>query len=290
MEFLEYIDESINELETELNINEIESNGFTVRYGNKVCYFTKTSEQLLPEDDLKKDYIDKYNNDLEKLKTVVNDYKENLLSAYQIKIKEYDEKINEYNEKINRKCEIPIIYKRHNDLGLSVVLDNEHNNDILWYFNCVYSPKYVNNRRIEPSFAKRLLTPITILIKTTNYKVYSIKVLKIIGHEKFQHYHSLTSSSDCWGDFKYNGVEIYNADQALDFARKVLLLLDTINEYSIGKRNPKGLSRFDTIKKHLLDETNIDPKKVRNSSKHTRSGFNIDVNDHISDNMVWSTS
>ena len=121
--------------------------------------------------------------------------------------------------------------------------------------------------------------------------VENVRVLKIIGHDKFRHYHSLSATSDCWGDFNYSGVKIEDADEALEYSRKALLVLDTINEFSLGTRNPKGLSRFDTLKKHLLKEDdNVEDTRSTINSRNSRSGFDTDVNDTISEEMVWTTA
>jgi len=282
---LDNIDININKQD----VDSIVSDGITLRSGNKLFSFSVVEENILPDDDIKKEYQEKVDSMFETMKREAQTYKDQLKQAFDLKNDILTEKISEYKEKIKDASPMPEISTVYADKGLSVAKSEE---GLKWYFNCVYAPKYINNKIIDPAFAKRLMTPITIEITTNNEdKVTNIRVLKIIGHTKFRHYHSLSSTSDCWGDFKYAGEVIGNADKALIFATKVLLLLETINEYSLGTSNPKGLSRFSTLKKHIIEDSDVsdENKKSTINSRNERSGFGVDVNDEISRDMVWST-
>ncbi len=287
MRILEF-DGSFEDVVGAPTVDDIKADGFTIRSGNKLLHLSVTEEKILPEDELKKEYSEKIKEIYNKLISETQSYKNTLKQAFDVKISEYNEKLEQLKKKETKISTLPDIQDKHAHEGLSVVNSND---GIKWYFNCVYNPKYINNKRIEPSFAKRLMTPVTIEISTRDNIVYGIRVLKIIGHEKFLHYHSLNGTADCWGDFRFSGDRIETADEALVYARKVLLLLDTINEFSLGKRNPKGLSRFDTLKKHLLnDNDDQNDKKTGINSRNQRSGFDTSINDEISNDMVWTTS
>lgn len=285
MEIFEYdgFDDTVNTP----SVDDIKAEGITVRSGNKLLKFTVSEEVVLPEDELKQEYSERMDVIVKKLTNDCSEYRTTLKTSYDMKVQELDEKLRKLRDKERSVSVLPDIHPLHASQGLSVVSDGDK---IIWYFNCVYNPKYVNEQRIEPAFAKRLMTPITIAITTINDKVSNLKVKKIIGHEKFHHYHSMSNSSDCWGGFSYSGDIVNDADQALVYARKVLLLLDTINEFSLGRRNPKGLSRFNTIKNHLLEKDEVsEDKKTQINSRNARSGFNTDINDEISNDMVWNT-
>jgi hypothetical protein len=121
-----------------------------------------------------------------------------------------------------------------------------------------------------------------------------MRIVKIIGHKKFQHYHSLSDNVDCWGGFKPIGVKIDDPNDVISLAKKALVVLETINEFSIGKRNPKGLSRFNTLIKHIqpvsdTDENTNTIKKSTIYSRNSRTGFDQEINDSNSEN-VWSTT
>jgi len=271
-------------------VDNIKADGITVRVGNRVMVMSVTDEVSLPEDDLKKEYEEKLAEAKSQTNEIIDRHKSDLNEAYRVKARELDKKIKEYEEKIRERITIPPVSREFADQGLSVAGDGRGR--IYWYFNCVYAPKYVNNKRIDPKFAKRLMTPICIEIRAnSDFKVENIRVVKIIGHQKFRHYHSLSNSSDCWGDFTYSGVDVSDQEKALDMAKKSLVVLETINEYSLGTRNPRGLSRFDTIKKHLLDDdAEVSESDNRTNTRNARSGIeSTNVNQNLAGDVgVWS--
>lgn len=270
------------------DLKDITTDGISVRMGNKVVKLSVTEEVILPEDELKKEYDSHLEEAYRTLKTDSDRFKDELKQVYDNKVVKLDEEIQKYKRLSKDTSPMPVITPEQSKIGLSVSKSKE---GFYWYFNGVYAPKYVNNRVIETSFAKRLMTPVTILMKTNeDDSIYDVKVLKIIGHEKFRHYHSMSAHSDCWGDFQYGSLKITNAEEAIEIGRKCLLILETINEFSLGTTNPRGLSRFNTIKNHLLDEKKEEePKKTSTNTRNSRSGFDTNINDDIREEMVWST-
>jgi hypothetical protein len=285
-----HVDEAVVSQEVDIDtLKKVETDGISIRIGNRVVKLSVTDEEILPDEELKKEYEDKLEEAYAKLKETLDRHKNDLTEAYKIKERALNNEIKEYKRKSREISVIPDITVSHAAQGLSVV--NGGNGSIVWYYNCVYAPKYVNERRIDPKFAKRLMTPITIAIYTDrDLKASDIVVRKIIGHEKFYHYHSVSGSRDCWGEFSFSGEDVSTADKALELAKRALVVLETINEFSLGTTNPRGLSRFDTIKKHLLEkEDDVEETRNASNSRNRRSGFDTDVNNNLTDEAnVWS--
>jgi hypothetical protein len=283
------VDDNIgSELDVD-TLKDIKADGINIRVGNKIMYLTVTDEVSLPEDDLRKEYEKKLEEAYGDIKSVVNKHKDDLTEAYKIKERELNNKIEEYNRKARSIKSMPEILRNEAAQGLSAAIDDGSNN-VIWYFNGVYAPKFINDRRIDPKFAKRLMTPITIAIYTNHdMKVDEIRVLRIIGHDKFYHYHSISRSSDCWGDFKYSGEDVSTAEKAIELAKKALVVLETINEFSLGTQNPRGLSRFNTLKNHLLKKDEVAEEVNNNNSRNSRAGITTDVNNNLAEEAnVWS--
>jgi hypothetical protein len=283
------VDDNIgSELDVD-TLKDIKADGINIRVGNKIMYLTVTDEVSLPEDDLRKEYEKKLEEAYGDIKSVVNKHKDDLTEAYKIKERELNNKIEEYNRKVRSIKSMPEILRNEAAQGLSAAIDDGSNN-VIWYFNGVYAPKFINDRRIDPKFAKRLMTPITIAIYTNHdMRADEIRVLRIIGHDKFYHYHSISRSSDCWGDFKYSGEDVSTAEKAIELAKKALVVLETINEFSLGTQNPRGLSRFNTLKNHLLKKDEVAEEVNNNNSRNSRAGITTDVNNNLAEEAnVWS--
>jgi len=78
----------------------------------------------------------------------------------------------------------------------------------------------------------------------------------------------------------------------LTFCQEVSILLETINDLSIGTNNPRGLSRLSTIEKHLLksDDDAVDKKtKSTINSRNSRAGVDLAAQETTSAEAVWST-
>ncbi len=272
------------------DLNNIKSDGITIRTGNQVLKLTVTDTVSIPEDDIKKEYDSKYNVFITDIKKQFEIYKKQLSFSLNKKKEEYEKKKSELRIQLKKINTIPNITREHANKGLTVV--NGNNGGLVWYYNCVYQPKYINKKVIDPNFAKRLMTPVTLEITTNENNVVTLmKIVKIIGHEKFQHYHSLSNTSDCWGDFDSTGRIIDDPNDAIKLSKDALAVLETINEFSLGKRNPKGLSRFDTLIKHIqrddIDKNSI--KHVSVNSRNSRTGFDQEINNSNTEN-IWSTN
>jgi hypothetical protein len=274
---------------TSLNVDDLKNEGLSVRSGNKLFKLSIVETEEIPTDEIKKEFSIQYQEAVSDMKKEFEDYKQSLKIAFDIEKKEMERiKIN-CEQELKKVNKLPNITLKHAEQGLFVV-NNNNNDGLTWFFKCVYAPKFLNEKRIEPSFAKRLMTPI-MLKATTNKdnKVISLVVMKIIGNEKFKHYHD-TGMNDCWGEtFKPSTFVLKTPEEAIDLFTKALVILETINEFSLGNRTPKGLSRLGTIKKHLTDEVNPDIKKSSVTSRNKRSGFDTNINDSLTEN-TWTVN
>lgn len=273
------------------NISDIKSTGLSIRVGNQIVKFVADDVQDIPvneevENELRahyKDAVDTVNKQWADFKTVVQE-------QVRQKNQELDVRERELNEKAKQVVTLPVLNANMLQQGLTVAKNN--GNGYMWSYICVYAPKYVNDKIIDPVFAKRLMTPIRIFVTTDdNWKATRVKLVKLINCEKFEHYHSLSGNRDCWGGMKYSGILVDTPESALKFMHDVQIVLETVNEMSIGNRAPKGLSRFTTLTKHLLKERH-DPQNDKRSTvsrRNDRSGFDATVNDSVSENL-WDSS
>lgn len=272
-----------------ITLDDMKTNGVSMRFGDRVVKFSVSDETVLDDDGYKDELKKEFEQEKNKLTEYNEQYKNELKIAYDTAAKKLTDKTKEYNELIKQKRILPVLSFEKASQGLSVSFDNNDKNTI-WYLNCIYAPKYVNDNVIDPAFAKRLVTPIRLKLNVgTDNKVFDIVILKMFGNRKFQHYHSLSTSSDCWGDFKFSGIKVETENDAFGLFMRALSVLDTINEFSIGTRNPKGLSRFDTIKKHLLGKKEKTEGDVKMNQRNTRTGIDNNIISERNDN-VWTTT
>ena len=272
---------------TSNDVNDIVTDGITIISGNRVIKFAVTDETALPEDALKDDYNKSLEIKISELQNQFVEERGTLRQAYNLKYEELEKKLREVEDLKKEISPMPVVDYEFSTKGLSV---SKYNGDYVWSYKCVYAPKYINDDLIDPVFAKRLLTPITIEIFASDGKCSNVRVMSIIGNKKFQHYHSLSRSTDCWGNFGYSGEDVSTQEKAYELAIKALVVLESVNKYSIGTRNPKGLSRFNTLEKHILEKgAEVDEEKTKANTRNTRTGIDTNTNDDINDS-VWTTT
>jgi hypothetical protein len=208
--------------------------------------------------------------------------------------RELDRREKDLEERAKKIVTLPVLTEKETKAGLSV--SSRGANGYLWSFITVYSPKYMNSKIIDPTFAKRLTTPIRIFLYTdTRWKITEVRLVKLINCEKFDHYH-LSGSSDCWGQMKKSGTDVSTPQKALDVIRDVRLVLESINRGSIGHSSPKGLPRIGTLEKHLLS-TRPDPQNDARgeadtsaaSRRNDRVGFDSEQEATL-DEQLWTTA
>lgn len=275
------------------DLNSIQANGISIRCGNKLIRMSVTEETVISDEqsyreDLKKEFDVAYMG----LVKQFDEYKSQMreaLNTEKMKIKRTQE---ELDRRLKQTVVLPTLTDFHLKQGLSVYVGPDGGR--LWSFKTVYAPKWVGNRRIEPDFAKRLVTPVIInLITRADGACHSMIVRQYMGDRKFIHYHSTSETSDCWGTFKFSGSPANTPEEAMELCKKASFLLEVINDASIANRNPRGLSRYDTLCKHLLpadaegDEA-VAARANTTNSRNERSGVTSTANAEVSEN-VWST-
>ncbi len=241
---------------------------------------------------IRKELEAKFTQAYESLKTQFTDYKTQMKTSLDKEKAKLQASQQEMERRMNAVSVLPAITEDHLTQGLSVAASISHKGGLMWSFKTVYAPKMVGNRRIEADYAKRLITPVVINVYTDkDNKVHKLIVNQYIGNNKFHHYHSMSNRSDCWGQFQYSGKVISSPDEMITFCKEASFLLEVINDMSIGTRNPRGLSRYETLCKHLLPaDANAPEGNARTNntnSRNERSGVTTDVNASVSDN-VWS--
>lgn len=283
-------DKTVEDVFSPQDITNIQADGISIRSGNKIIKLQVTEEVVIDDTEMiKKELEEKFTEEYRKLTQQFSDYKDQAKHSLREEERKLARKQRELDKLMNETTHLPPLTKTHLHAGLAVA-KNERGG-LTWSFKTVYAPKFVGNRRIEPNFAKRLVTPICIEVTTNNGKVSSLVVRQILGNKKFHHYHSMSTSSDCWGNFKFEGVSASTPDDMITFCREVSLLLETINDMSIGTSNPRGLSRLATVEKHLLDaEEKAEDKaaKTTTNSRNSRAGVDLEAQAAAADN-VWST-
>jgi hypothetical protein len=289
-------DKTAEDIFTPQDLSNIQSEGITIRSGSKILKFRVTEETALPDDvAYRKELEAKFSQAHNVLKSELEEYKNQMKVSLDKEKQKLAQSQAELDRRINAVSVLPALTESHLNLGLSVAITdgssrNNRNGGLVWSFKTVYAPKMVGNRRIEPDYAKRLVTPVVIVVRTDkDSKVHSVVVNQYIGNNKFHHYHSMSNSSDCWGQFHYSGKVINNPNDMITFCREAAFLLEVINDMSIGTRNPRGLSRFETLSKHLLPvDAGVPEGNARSNttnSRNERSGVNPEA---ISNDNVWS--
>ena len=279
---VEDIKDSIDNTLDNVSIDDVKSEGMTVRIGGRVVKLEITEEVSLPEDDIRAEYSAKLTEKLQQIKSVLNEKMSEMSYMVEQNRMDYEEKERELQERLNSSNIMPNVTREHAKSGLSVVSNG--NGRMVWLYQGVYWPKYVDGRPIEPKYSKRLISPVTIEIKTEDDRVNEVIVRKTIGLDKFSHYHAMGRSSDCWGDWRHPQTWS-SPDDILAIGREALVILENVNSNSPGTTTPTGLPRLSTLQQHLLDRGEDVQYSVSRADE--RSGITQDVSDNVG--SVWST-
>lgn len=270
----------------EISIEEVKTEGMTLRIGGRVCKFELTEEVTLPEDEIREEYSAKLTEKLQRIKDVLNEK----MSEMTYMTEQYRQDFEEKERKLKRKLEqanlMPDVTFEHAKQGLSVVQTGGGEDSLTWLFQGVYWPKRYDNKPIDPKYAKRMISPVTLLIKTVGRSVDKVSVHKTIGLSKFDHYHRRGQDSDCWGNWRHD-TSWNSVDDILKIARKAMAVLENVNPMSPGTTTPNGLPRIETLGDHILrgDEA----KRVRHSTNRADERAGIAETDRGESDDVWST-
>jgi len=259
-----------------VTVDDIQLDGVQMRVGNKIVKLEVVSSDPIDiEGDIREEYKQKVTDKLKGIKSVINNKFNDIIRSVDIMKENLKSKEIDLQRKLSSTNLMPEVYMSHAEEGLSVV--NGINGITIWLVQGVYAPKFVDNRFIEKSYQKRMMSHVTFMIETEGNKILRISTRKPLGLMYFNHYHQ--SRPDCWGDWKPQRT-FEDAEDIIQLAREAESVLEKINSHSLADRNPNKLPRFDTLMKHLTNERQEDSVNQRNE----RTGMNSFV-DNTDD--VW---
>lgn len=268
-----------------IDINEIKNEEVHLRLGNQVFKLVNVGDidESYIEDKIREEYKTRLSEKLETIKRKINT-KLNQMSEFVTQIKEdYDHRETKLKSQIANAVSMPVVNMEHAKNGLSVVR-GKNSKELVWLVQGVYWPKYLNQKALDPEFSAKMITPITIMVKTTGDKIVDVTVRKPIGLGRFSHYHS-HNSGECWGAWKFSR-KWNEANDIIKVAAEAQAVLETINGNSPGTENPRGLPRLATVKKHVLRGEKISEAKVKR--KEERVGITPQET-HLNSANIWST-
>lgn len=265
-----------------VDIRKIESDGLSIRVGDKVLKLSVISTTPIPEvSEIKEEFRTKLNEQQRLIKQKIND-KINEITEYHHSMRlEYRRKEQELKNILARSAPMPDIGYAHAQQGLSVV-KGDGADSLLWLVQGVYWPKTLDHQQIDPKFSKKMISNIVYCIETKGQKVTSVSTRKPIGLDYFSHYHQ--SRPDCWGKWK-NRSDWKKPEDIIKIAREAEAVLENINTGSIAEQNPRGLPRSSTLKRHLVESKKSVKMGALNQSSR-RSGITETV--RTEDSEVWS--
>ena len=265
--------QSINTETSKDVVNSINTNEMYISVGgaNFKLQLVPNSETKSVVDIIKEEFREKINN---KMKSIINTVNERLNEATTLVINakaEFESKEYALRKQIENSVSMPEISYQDMKNGLSISKGSE-TNTIAWICQALYAPKFINDKPINPVYAKKIITPIRIVILTRGERVIKVSTLKLISGDEFDHYHQ--ASPDCWGNWTIDSLKWKNSSDILAIAKKAEAILERINENSIARRNPSGLPTLNAIEKNLVSSpvaksTNVREESVRLGTPNT---------------------
>lgn len=270
-------------LKGSIDVDKITAEGISLRIGNRLIKFTLESDNTLDiEDEIRKEFRDKVSKRLEQLGEIIQSKMNEVSSIVSSYKKEFDRKEKLLTDELKASAKMPNISLAHAMKGLSIV-KGSNKDEIVWLYKGIYYPRFIDRKLIDPKFSKRLITNVVFLIKTENSYVKELTVRKMSDLSKFSHYHEMTNSSDCWGNFKWQR-NCSTPEEIITLAKEAEAVLENVNSLSLAKRNPTGLPRFDTLYTHIVNDVKIDSyKDLSIKPSMVRDGVEI----KIDDDDVW---
>lgn len=281
--------ESMNEMENilkEVDVDMIKTEGVSIRAGNRILKLTVSEDQeMTVEDECRNEYREKIATRLQEIKSRLNSKITEMVEFTSQVREEAEKKERELKRQLQRAVSMPNVLFKHAQSGLSVVKGGSKGN-LIWLFQGVYKPLFVNNNRIEPRYAKKLITPIIIMIKTEDNYVKRVSTHKPVGLNYFSHYHQTNSGPDCWGNWSHPS-NWRKPEDIIHIARQAEAVLEKVNTGSVANSSPHGLPRLDILKKHLLKSTAKKSKKEKLGTDMERMGVGSANSNRLGD--VWET-
>jgi hypothetical protein len=231
-----------------MDVNAVRTDGVSLRMGDKVYALSLISENPIPESvEIREEHKQKVNKKLEEIFNVVHTKLSEMSAFTQQFREECERKELELKRKLDSAQIMPQITEDLQKAGLSVALGNERNG-LTWFYRGMYWPKTVDRKPIESKFAKKLVTPIIILLQTSGDKVTHVSTRSLIGLHYFSHYHQ--RNPDCWGQWKHE-TRWKTPQDILRVAKEAEAVLENINSASLANRNPSGLPSSEILEKHV---------------------------------------
>jgi hypothetical protein len=251
-EVISKLDKGMADITNALNVDieSIKLEGLTIRAGDKMYKLQLVAQTSIDVvDEVRREYKDILNRKLDLIKATVQG-RVNEMSAFVTNTRdEYMRKEEELKRRLETSRIMPEITNRLAERGLSVSLGNDHRNSYSWHYRGVYWPKTIDGKKIDPKFAKKLVTPIVFLITTQGKQVTGVSTRTLDGLRYFDHYHQATP--DCWGRWTWKH-EWNNPEDIIAIALEAQAVLENINTGSIAKRNPAGLPIINTLRKYVV--------------------------------------
>ena len=268
-----------------VNIDSIKLNGMTIRAGSKLMKLqvVETNELDIVEE-IKNEYRAKLNEQLGRIKTAVQTKVSEMVTFVSTIREDFEKKEAELKKRLEKSQIMPALTMDHMRKGLSVG-PGDHKDEIHWFVRAVYWPKFVDMVPIEPRYAKKLVTPIIIMITTEGNTVKSVGTKTPIGLKNFSHYHQ--AEPDCWGRWKWK-TTWKTPDDILAIAREAEGVLENVNTGSIAKRNPVGLPTEQVLRRHLTKKGEQPVKEADVNIKRTGMTTTGTVSSILEDDS-WST-
>ena len=272
-----------NEIDS-VNIDEIKLNGITIRAANKLVRLEIVhEEEIAIEDEIREEYRIKLRGKLQEIKTRLTDKINDVMAMTSRVRAEAESKERELNDKIRNIKAMPNITWNQAKAGVSVV-QGENRNEICYLIRGIYYPQFINEKPLDPAYAKKLISPVIFFFKTTGDKIIEFSTRNPQSLAYFPHYHQ--QNPDCWGEFKYER-HFNNVDDLIKIKNDAEAVLQNVNTHSIASVNPRGLPRKATLLRHVVtNDVRIEKQSgVKLTVDQRRRG--VDDAIRVSNEDVW---
>lgn len=273
-----------------LSMDDVKSEGMTIRIGGKIVKLQFTEEVSLPEEEIRAEYSRKLTEKLQSIKDALNEKMSEMSYMVEQNRQDFEEKERQLQARLANANLMPEISYEHAKAGLSVVKGHPSyrgDKDVLtWLYQGVYWPKTYNQRPLDPKFTKKLISPVCIEIVTIGNRVGSVTVRKTIGLGKFDHYHKM-GSGDCWGQWQYAKTWNSPAD-ILAIGQRAIAVLENVNGMSPGNRTPAGLPRINTLEGKVVSAEAARAAEAEVSRVDQRAGVEEAPARDAGMNTVWT--
>lgn len=270
-----------------VTMDDLKSEGITLRSGNKIIKFEVVSETVNSyEDEIREEIRQKLKEKMAHVKENINNRIDNIMSMSKKIQNEAKRKVEELKDKIANSQPMPDVNITHAERGLSVVKGPD--NTMVWLVRGVYWPKYAvpfedsEIKQIEPKYSKKMTSEIIFMIKTEGKYIKEVTTKTPVGLEKFEHYHQrlLRGSTDCWGTWKY-ATTWSTPDDIIKIAKEAEAVLETVYFPSIATDNPKFLPQKVNLLEHLLNEP-------VNTGRLNTTLLRLGIRSNRNNESVWS--